>query len=131
VIQAIRSWIHHDPAAHTGWIGTLRDSQIRRALRLIHGAPAHQWTVAALDGKIAMSRSAFAARFTVFVGEPVMHYVARCRMHVPVTWIKTTTRRLRNSRADWGMNPRRRSIALSSAPRANGREPFVAAVTRT
>jgi len=29
-----------------------------------------------------MSRSAFAARFTELVGEPVMRYVARWRMHV-------------------------------------------------
>jgi AraC-like DNA-binding protein len=35
-----------------------------------------------------MSRSAFAARFTELVGEPVMHYVARWRMHVAVTWLQ-------------------------------------------
>jgi len=35
-----------------------------------------------------MSRSAFAARFTELVGEPAMHYVARWRMHVAMTWLK-------------------------------------------
>jgi AraC-like DNA-binding protein len=35
-----------------------------------------------------MSRSAFAARFTELVGEPAMHYLARWRMHVAVTWLK-------------------------------------------
>jgi AraC-like DNA-binding protein len=35
-----------------------------------------------------MSRSAFAARFTSLVGEPAMHYVARWRMHVALTWLK-------------------------------------------
>jgi AraC-like DNA-binding protein len=35
-----------------------------------------------------MSRSAFAARFTELVGEPPMHYVARWRMHVALTWLK-------------------------------------------
>ena len=35
-----------------------------------------------------MSRSAFAARFTSVVGEPVMHYVARWRMNVALTWLK-------------------------------------------
>jgi AraC-like DNA-binding protein len=29
-----------------------------------------------------MSRSAFAARFTTLVGEPVMHYITRWRMQV-------------------------------------------------
>jgi AraC-like DNA-binding protein len=31
-----------------------------------------------------ISRSAFAARCTELVGEPVMHYVARCRMRLAV-----------------------------------------------
>jgi AraC-like DNA-binding protein len=88
VLQAIRSWIDHDPRAQTGWLGALRDSQIGRALMLIHRAPAHPWTVAALAGEVAMSRSAFAARFTELVGEPVMRYVARWRMHVAVTWLQ-------------------------------------------
>jgi AraC-like DNA-binding protein len=88
VIQAIRSWIDHDPGAQTGWLGALRDSQIGQALTLIHRAPAHPWTVAALAGEVAMSRSAFAARFRELVGEPVMHYVARWRMHVAVTWLQ-------------------------------------------
>ena len=35
-----------------------------------------------------MSRSAFAARFTSVVGEPAMHYVARWRMNVALTWLK-------------------------------------------
>ena len=35
-----------------------------------------------------MSRSAFAARFTELVGEPVMSYVARWRMQVAVAALK-------------------------------------------
>lgn len=88
VIQAIRSWIAEDPAAQTGWLGALQDRQIGRAILLIHRAPAHPWTVASLAAEVAMSRSAFAARFTELVGEPVMHYVARWRMHVALTWLK-------------------------------------------
>ena len=41
-----------------------------------------RWTVASLAGELAMSRSAFAARFTELVGEPAMQYVTRWRMHV-------------------------------------------------
>ena len=46
--------------------------------------PLGNWTVASLAHELAMSRSAFAARFTELVGEPVMSYVARWRMHVAV-----------------------------------------------
>jgi AraC-like DNA-binding protein len=88
VIQAIRSWMEQDPAAQTGWLGALQDKQIGRAISLIHRDPARGWTVASLAAEAAMSRSAFAARFTELVGEPAMHYVARWRMNVAVTWLK-------------------------------------------
>jgi len=88
VIQAIRSWIARDPVARTGWLGALQDRQIGRAIALIHRDPAHPWTVAALASAAAMSRSAFAARFADLVGEPPMHYVARWRMHVALTWLQ-------------------------------------------
>lgn len=88
VIQAIRAWIAEDPAAQTGWLGALQDAQVGRAIALIHRDPARAWTVASLAGEVAMSRSAFAARFTQLVGEPVMHYLARWRMHVALTWLR-------------------------------------------
>jgi len=88
VIQAIRSWISKDPAAQTGWLGALQDKQIGRALALVHRDPAQPWTVESLANAVAMSRSAFAARFTSLVGEPTMHYVARWRMNVALTWLK-------------------------------------------
>ena len=91
VIQAIRSWIQDDPAAHTGWLGALQDPQIGRAIALVHRDPARAWTVASLAAAVAMSRSAFAARFTQLVGEPAMHYVARWRMHVAATWLAEDT----------------------------------------
>ena len=88
VIQAIRSWIASDPAAQTGWLGALQDKQIGHAVALIHREPERPWTVESLANEVAMSRSAFAARFTELVGEPAMHYVARWRMHVALTWLK-------------------------------------------
>ena len=88
VIQAIRSWIASDPAAQTGWLGALQDKQIGHAIALVHREPARPWTVESLANEVAMSRSAFAARFTELVGEPAMHYVARWRMHVALTWLK-------------------------------------------
>jgi AraC-like DNA-binding protein len=80
VIQALRTWIETDPAARTGWLGALQDRHIGRALALVHRDPARAWTVASLADELAMSRSAFAARFTELVGEPPLTYVARWRM---------------------------------------------------
>lgn len=88
VVQAIRSWLEQDPQARTGWLGALGDPQIGRAIAQIHREPARPWTVASLAAEAAMSRSAFAARFTDRVGEPAMHYVARWRMHLAHAWLQ-------------------------------------------
>ncbi|HYH13102.1 MAG TPA: AraC family transcriptional regulator [Thermomicrobiales bacterium] len=88
VIQAIRAWMESDPAARGGWLGALQDPQIGRAISLVHRHPARDWTVASLAHELAMSRSAFAARFTALVGEPVMSYVARWRMQVAVVALR-------------------------------------------
>ncbi len=82
VISAIRSWLDTDPAARTGWLGALQDPQIGQAVALIHRQPEHDWTVADLAATVAMSRSAFSARFSELVGEGPMQYVTRWRMHV-------------------------------------------------
>jgi AraC-like DNA-binding protein len=82
VIQAIRAWLETDAGARGGWLSALQDRQIGRAIALIHKEPERPWTVAMLARELSMSRSAFAARFTELVGEPVMQYVARWRMQV-------------------------------------------------
>lgn len=88
VVQAIRTWIATDPAAHNGWLGALQDRQIGRAITLIHRKPSKAWTIASLASEVAMSRSTFAARFTELVGEPVMKYVTRWRMYVAMDVLK-------------------------------------------
>ncbi|MDX1521839.1 MAG: AraC family transcriptional regulator [Anaerolineae bacterium] len=88
VIQAIRSWLAEDPIAKTGWLGALNDKQIGRAILLIQRDPIRVWTVASLAAEVAMSRSAFAARFKELVGESPMQYVARWKMNVALTWLK-------------------------------------------
>src|SRR6185503_20061068 len=67
-IQAIR---HHVANLQPGnsptsdnWLGALVDPDIGRALATIHARPDTEWTVASLAESVAMSRSAFAARFT-------------------------------------------------------------------
>jgi AraC-like DNA-binding protein len=88
VIQALRAWLETDPSARTGWLGALQDEQIGTAIALIHRDPARDWTVEALARELAMSRSAFAARFTALVGEPAIAYVTRWRMQVAVAALR-------------------------------------------
>ncbi|MES2950972.1 MAG: AraC family transcriptional regulator [Pseudomonadota bacterium] len=82
VIQALRVWLDTAPEAQRGWLAALRDPQIGKALSLMHRVPEQAWTVDALADKVAMSRSAFSARFTSLVGEPAMQYLTQWRMHL-------------------------------------------------
>ncbi|TDC51709.1 AraC family transcriptional regulator [Actinomadura sp. KC345] len=88
VIQAIRSWLADEAVGQAGWLGALRDPRIGRAMSLVHRDPAHRWSVASLAREVAMSRSAFAARFTELAGEPVMRYVTRWRMQVALDCLR-------------------------------------------
>ncbi|WP_345411312.1 AraC family transcriptional regulator [Actinomycetospora chlora] len=89
VVQVLRAWLAHDPAARSGWLGALADPDIGRALALVHADPARDWSVAGLARELALSRSTFAARFTALVGEPVMAYVTRWRMLVALDRLRT------------------------------------------
>jgi AraC-like DNA-binding protein len=79
-IHVIRLWIARQADGSAGWVGALRDQPISAALGLIHQSPTHKWTVSTLAEAVALSRSAFSARFTDLVGEPPMTYLTRWRM---------------------------------------------------
>ena len=82
VVQAIRGWLDTAPEARQGWLAALRDEHVGRALTAMHRAPEAPWSVESLAREAAMSRSAFSARFTALLGEPVMQYVTRWRMQL-------------------------------------------------
>ncbi len=79
-IQVIRLWIDQQAEASVAWAAALHDQPISAALGLLHQAPNHKWTVNELAEAVALSRSAFAARFTELVGEPPLTYLTRWRM---------------------------------------------------
>ncbi|WP_233887426.1 AraC family transcriptional regulator [Paraburkholderia flagellata] len=81
-VEAIRSCIEALPEDQTGWLAGVRDRYVGRALSLLHGQAAHPWTVDALARKVGLSRSALAQRFTDFLGQPPMQYLARWRMQI-------------------------------------------------
>lgn len=58
----------------------LADERLAAALCALHARPAHPWTVAMLAGEVALSRSAFFARFTRTVGVAPMEYLLTWRM---------------------------------------------------
>lgn len=80
-VQAVRAYVCQMPEGEGNWLRAMSDPQIGQALTLIHQQPERDWKVETLAAEVAMSRSAFAARFTQIVGEPTLHYVTRWRIH--------------------------------------------------
>ncbi len=80
--EAVRAYIEMIPQQEVGWFKGIKDPIVGRAIKAIHLNPADDWSVQRLAGKVAMSPSRFAARFTESLGESPMVYVAKWRMNV-------------------------------------------------
>jgi AraC-like DNA-binding protein len=82
-VQAVRAHIASTPAeVSSGWLRGLLDPSIGRSLGLVHARPSEPWTVAHLARSVGLSRTVFAQRFRLLVGQTVMAYVTDQRMHV-------------------------------------------------
>lgn len=81
LVHAIRAHLAQGGDGVGGWLRALLDPQISQALAVIHQETAKPWTVESLASHVAMSRSAFAERFSTLVGAPPLTYVTRWRMH--------------------------------------------------
>ncbi len=79
-VEVLRSWIKSLGPGEGGWLGAIADRHIGKALQLIHEQPEHPWTLGALGRHAGLGRSAFAARFTRLVGQPVHRYLVARRM---------------------------------------------------
>jgi AraC-like DNA-binding protein len=71
------------------------DPSVSAALVLLRSQPGTPWTVADLARKVDMSRTAFAARFRVLVGEPPMSYLARVRLGHAAGYLSATDKTVR------------------------------------
>ena len=81
-VRVLRRYIEQLPDQSAGWLAGLRDPNITRALQLIHGKPAREWTLEDLARESGMSRANFADRFSKCVGETPMRYLAKWRMQL-------------------------------------------------
>jgi AraC-like DNA-binding protein len=79
-VEVLRSWIGSLGPGEGGWLGAMADPHIGRALQLIHERPERPWTVRELGRYAGLGRSAFSARFTRLVGQPVYRYLVARRM---------------------------------------------------
>ncbi len=81
-IEVVRRYVESLPAEQTGWLAGLRDRHVGRALNLLHGNPSRAWTLDQLVKEVGLSRSSLVERFSHFVGQPPMQYLAEWRMQI-------------------------------------------------
>jgi len=67
-VEAVRRYAETLPEGQTGWLASLRDPYVARALALLHRDLTRSWTVDALGREVGLSRSALAERFTYLLG---------------------------------------------------------------
>jgi AraC-like DNA-binding protein len=91
-VEAMRRYIDALPEQQTGWLAGMRDRHVGRALSLIHGRPAHDWTVDELAERVGLSRSALAQRFVNLLGAPPMQYLTRWRLVLAAAALRSGNR---------------------------------------
>jgi AraC-like DNA-binding protein len=89
IARVVRAWAESQSAHASGWLAAIRDPQIGRALAAFHRRPQKPWSVVSLAATAHLSRSAFSARFTTVMGLSPALYVARWRMHLAATWLRS------------------------------------------
>ena len=89
-IETIRRYMEALPAEQTGWLAGARDPVVGGALALLHRKPCHHWTVEELAAETGVSRSVLAERFSRFLGEPPLTYLARWRLQLAARMLQTT-----------------------------------------
>lgn len=80
LVQVLRVQFATDVAAAPAWFRAMDDPAIGAALRALHDDPQRSWTVADLAAESALSRAAFARRFTELLGVAPLSYLTDWRM---------------------------------------------------
>lgn len=101
-IEAVRFYVDSLPEGERSWLGGLRDPVVGRALMLMHSRIDRPWTTSELAREVAMSRSAFAERFTSVIGTPPMGYLATWRMQVAAQRLRECRRSVAQVAAEVG-----------------------------
>jgi AraC-like DNA-binding protein len=91
LVDCLRQYAESLPAAETGWLAALKDPLIGPAIALLHDASAEAWSVERLAGKLSVSRSVLAERFTRAIGQPPMRYLSQWRLQLAADLLRTTT----------------------------------------
>jgi AraC-like DNA-binding protein len=101
-VETLRRYVTQWPEGRTGWLAGARDPEVGKALALMHGRPAHPWTLADLAKESGISRSVLAERFRHFLNQPPMTYLTRWRLQLGARTLVSTSQSVSQVAADVG-----------------------------
>lgn len=90
-VQLLRQHFQKDQS-DLGYLRALDDTQIGKALNLIHAETSAEWSVESLANTVALSRTAFSERFTALVSISPKQYLTRWRMQRAKALLEETKR---------------------------------------
>ncbi|QXC53039.1 AraC family transcriptional regulator (plasmid) [Agrobacterium salinitolerans] len=111
-VQVLRIHLSSEENHTKGWLSGLADAGVARALKAIHGDPTKGWTVESLAKEAGQSRSAFAARFKVLLGQAPVEYLTKWRMRLAAAMLRNTRSPIRAVASNVGYSS---DSAMSSA----------------
>jgi AraC-like DNA-binding protein len=89
-IETLRRYMEQLPPEQTGWLAGARDPIVGAALALLHQRPSRPWTLPELAAEAGTSRTVLSERFSHFLDEPPLTYLARWRLQLAARRLQMT-----------------------------------------
>ena len=90
-LEVVRRYVATLPPETVGWLAGLKDESVGRVLTKLHERPARPWNLEDLAREGGVSRTILAERFGKLVGVAPIQYLARWRIQLAVSLLRTTT----------------------------------------
>ena len=90
-VETLRRYIDNLPPEQTGWLAGVRDTEVGKALALLHRQPAHPWTIASLAKEVGTSRTVLAERFRRYISETPIAYLTHWRLRLGAQMLTSTS----------------------------------------
>lgn len=88
-VEILRKHMQSQPPDEVGWFAAASDPVVGAALRHLHMAPMHDWSVDGLARQVGVSRTVLAERFKHFLELPPIQYLSRWRLQIAAQKLKT------------------------------------------
>ena len=101
-VEALRRYMEQLPPEQPGWLAAARDPIVGAALALLHRKPFRDWTLEVLAAEAGTSRSVLSDRFTRYLGDPPLTYLARWRLQLASRLLETTRKTIQQIATEVG-----------------------------